>query len=172
LVTLQDLFEVLIGDILGRKDFLSNRFYMPDEGTLIASSRMELERVEELLEEGTELAVVLDEYGALAGLVTLQDLFEVLIGDILGRRDFVSQRFYMPDEDTLIASSRMELERVEELLAIELDADDVETLGGYLMKILGEVPEPGHRYVRNGVTWTVLNAEGPALGMIKVESER
>jgi putative hemolysin len=126
----------------------------------------------ELLEEGTELAVVLDEYGALAGLVTLQDLFEVLIGDILGRRDFVSQRFYMPDEDTLIASSRMELERVEELLAIELDADDVETLGGYLMKILGEVPEQGRRYVRNGVTWTVLNAEGPALGMIKLESER
>ena len=128
--------------------------------------------LQELSDEGGELAVVLDEYGALAGLTTLEDLFELLVGDILGRRDFQSQRFYMPDEHTLVASSRIELERVEELLEISFDAKGVETLGGYLMKILGEVPEQGSVHRREGLVWTVIAADGPALKTIKLERKR
>ncbi len=128
--------------------------------------------LQELSDEGASLAVALDEYGALGGLVTLEDLFEVLVGDIMGRRDFQSQRFYMPDEHTLIASSRIELERVEDLLQFEFDEEGIETLGGYLMKILGEVPEQGRSYRKDGFIWTVLGAKGPVLGTIKLERER
>ncbi len=126
----------------------------------------------ELLEEGERLAVVLDEYGALAGLTTLEDLYELLVGDVLDHRDYISQRFYMPDENTLVASSRMEPERVEELLGLKLVGHDVETLGGYLMAALGEVPERGRRYELGRVAWTVLSAKGPALGTVKLERLR
>jgi len=123
----------------------------------------------ELLEEDESVALVLDEYGALAGLASLEDLFEVLVGNILNRRDFESQRFYMPDENTLIASARMELESVSEILRRSFESEEAETLGGYLVQALGEIPATGTSHDLDGHRWTVLDAEGPALRTLRLE---
>jgi CBS domain containing-hemolysin-like protein len=123
----------------------------------------------ELLEKGAPLAVVLDEYGALAGLATLEDLFEVMVGDIRDSHDTESLRYHMPTPDTLIASSRLPAERVRELLGVTLSSGSAETLGGHLMEVLGEVPETGTPYVVDGLLWTVLSARGPALGTLRLE---
>jgi putative hemolysin len=125
----------------------------------------------EMLEEDETLAVVLDEYGSLVGLAALEDLFEVLVGNILNRRDFESQRFFMPDENTLIASARMELVEAAEVLGHSLGAEgtESETLGGFLMESLGEVPEKGSAFELSEFRWTVLDAEGPALRTLRLE---
>ncbi|MCB1163859.1 CBS domain-containing protein, partial [bacterium] len=123
----------------------------------------------ELLEKGAPLAVVLDEYGALAGLATLEDLFEVVVGDIRDSHDSESLRYHMPTPNTLIASSRLPAERVKELLGVALSPGSAETLGGRLMEALGEVPEIGRPYALDGLVWTVLSARGPALGTLRLE---
>lgn len=123
----------------------------------------------ELLEKGAPLAVVLDEYGSLAGLATLEDLFEVIVGDIRDSHDSESLRYHLPTPDTLIASSRLPVERVHELLGVMLSPGSAETLGGHLMERLGEVPETGRPYTVDGLVWTVLSARGPALGTLRLE---
>lgn len=123
----------------------------------------------ELLEEGESQALVIDEYGALSGLASLEDLFEVLVGEIFSRRDYESQRFFMPDENTFIVSARMELPRARELTGLKLAGRDVETLGGYLLDSLGEVPEVGESHILESYRWTLMDAKGPSLKTLKLE---
>lgn len=123
----------------------------------------------ELLERDAPLAVALDEYGALAGLVTLADLFAVLAGEFQSGADTESLRYAMPDPNTLVASSRLPVARAEELLGARFAVESAETLGGYLMEQLGEVPEPGRPYRFDDFEWLVLTARGPALGTLRLE---
>jgi len=123
----------------------------------------------DLLEKHAPLAVILDEYGALAGMATLEDLYEVLVGEILDSEESESLRYYHPEPDVLVASSRLSLERAGELLGVVLASDEMETLGGFLMEGLAEVPEPGRSYELAGITWTVLSSRGPALGTLRLE---
>jgi putative hemolysin len=123
----------------------------------------------ELLERDLPLAVVLDEYGALAGMATLEDLYEVLVGEILDSEDRERLRFYQPVEGTLVASSRLPLDKAVELLGLPFASDEMETLGGYFMERLGEVPRLGDSHELDGLRWTVLSSVGPALGTLRIE---
>ena len=156
-------------DLLGRENSEEPVSSLSRPVRFCPESQMAGPLLAEMLDEDETLAVVLDEYGSLAGLAALEDLFEVLVGNILNRRDFESQRFYMPDEDTLIASARMELEQACEILRMPLMSEESETLGGFLMEQLGEVPEEGSVCEMAGLRWTVLDAEGPALRTLKLE---
>ncbi len=139
------------------------------EAEFCPESRKAGSLLRELLERELPLAVVLDEYGALAGMATLEDLYEVLVGEILDSEDRESLRYYQPAEGTLVASSRLPLDKATELLGHDFPSDAVETLGGYLMERLGEVPRRGEHYDLDGLRWTVLSAEGPSLGTLRLE---
>jgi len=122
----------------------------------------------ELLAKDAMLAVVLDEYGALAGLVSVDDLFAVVVGR-LRQQSKDELHFRLLDAGTLIASSRLPVARLPELLGLRLPPAEAETLGGYLMEKLGELPETGRAYAVEGLTWTVLSARGPALGTLRIQ---
>ncbi len=122
----------------------------------------------ELLAQDAALAIVLDEYGALAGLISVDDLFGLVVGRL--RQQSKDELHYrLLDAGTLIASSRLPVIRLPEILGLRLPPAEAETLGGYLMERLGEVPEMGHSYRIDGLTWTVLSARGPALGALRIE---
>ena len=122
----------------------------------------------ELLAKGETLAVVVDEYGALAGLVSVDDLFAVVVGRLRQQsRDELHYRLL--DARTLIASSRLPVARLPELIGLRLPPASAETLGGYLMERLGEVPETGRVYAIAGLEWTVLSARGPALTTLRLQ---
>lgn len=123
----------------------------------------------QLLAEGEPAALVLDEYGALAGLVSLVDLYEVLVGDIFSRHDFESRRYALVNARTLVASGRTPRDVAERLLRCNLGGGEAETLAGALMERLGELPETGRAYDLAGVRWTVLDADGPALRTLRLE---
>jgi len=157
------------GDLLGRENSEEAVASLARPARFCPESQKAGSLLAELLEEDGNLALVLDEYGALSGLASLEDLFEVLVGNILNRRDFESQRFYMPDENTLIASARMELEQASEILNMVLESEEAETLGGYLIEKLGEIPDEGSLHRIDGLLWSVLDAEGPALRTLRLE---
>ena len=159
-------------DLLNREDSEDPVSSLARPARFCPESQMAGPLLKEMLAEDENLAVVADEYGSLAGLVSVVDLYEVLVGDIFTRRDLESQRFYLPDENTLIASARLELEQLTELMKVELDESHDETLGGYLMEALGEVPATGQSVSLNGLTWTVIDAEGPALKTLRLERKR
>lgn len=125
----------------------------------------------ELLAKEAALAVVVDEYGALAGLVSVDDLFAVVVGRLRQQsRDELHYRLL--DARTLIASSRLPVARLPELIGLRLPPAGAETLGGYLMESLGELPETGRVYAVAGLEWTVLSARGPALTTLRLQQPR
>jgi CBS domain containing-hemolysin-like protein len=89
------------------------------------------------------MALVVDEYGGIAGLVTLEDLIEELVGDITDEYDTESSEWSALGEDRYRVATRLPLDDLSDLFDIDIDEDDVDTVGGLMTKYLGRLPEGG-----------------------------
>ncbi|WP_051478470.1 hemolysin family protein [Arthrobacter sp. H5] len=107
--------------------------------------------LQELQRESTHVAIVIDEYGGTAGLVTLEDLIEEIVGEIVDEYDSeVPEMESLADGEYRI-SSRMGIDDLGELFNVDLEDDEVDTVGGLLAKSLGRVPIVGSQVVVDGI---------------------
>jgi CBS domain containing-hemolysin-like protein len=120
--------------------------------------------VDELLREmqaqQTHVAIVVDEYGGTAGIVTIEDVLEEIVGEIADEYDVEAPLVDELDDGSLRVSTRLHLDELSELLDVELEDDDVDTVGGLLAKHLGRVPIPGAQVWLHGVELTAESAQG------------
>ncbi|WP_184728826.1 hemolysin family protein [Saccharopolyspora phatthalungensis] len=127
-----------------------------------ASFVPDTKRLDELLGEmqlsRSHLAIAVDEYGGTAGLLTIEDIIEEIVGEITDESDLEERRpIERLDDGTVRVSSRLPVEDLGELFDVELDDSDVETVGGLLAQRLGRVPLPGAETEIAGLR---LRAEG------------
>ncbi|HCT77617.1 MAG TPA: hypothetical protein DGT23_13705 [Micromonosporaceae bacterium] len=117
--------------------------------------------VDDLLSEmqaaRTHIAIVIDEYGGTAGLVTIEDILEEIVGEITDEYDVEKPPIEKVGEDQVRVTARLPIEDLGELFDVELPTDEVETVGGLLAQALGRVPIPGSSAAIGGLT---LVAEG------------
>jgi CBS domain containing-hemolysin-like protein len=110
----------------------------------------ETKRVAELLREfqrrQVQSAIVVDEYGGTAGLVSLEDLLEEIVGEIRDEYDVESEPFVEEDEHTFLISGRVSIDQVADRLGLHLEGEGFETFGGYLLTQLGRVPKVGETF--------------------------
>ncbi len=118
------------------EDIMREPFFVP-EGKLIH------ELLREFQKEKMHMAIVVDEYGGTAGLVTLEDVIEEIVGEIQDEYDAESPLWQRIDERTVVADARLDTDEINEVLGEEVipTEEDYETLGGFLLSELGEVPE-------------------------------
>jgi CBS domain containing-hemolysin-like protein len=114
----------------------------------------------ELQKESTHVAIVIDEYGGTAGLVTLEDLIEEIVGEIVDEYDTESAEAVALGDGSFRVSARMSIDDLGELFDIELDDDEVDTVGGLLAKALGRVPIVGSSVKVDGVSLRAERLEG------------
>lgn len=114
----------------------------------------------ELQKESTHVAIVIDEYGGTAGLVTLEDLIEEIVGEIVDEYDTESAEAVELGDGSYRVSARMSIDDLGELFDIELDDDEVDTVGGLLAKALGRVPIVGSAVEVHGVALRADRLEG------------
>ncbi|MCB5275679.1 Magnesium and cobalt efflux protein CorC [Arthrobacter sp. SO5] len=129
--------------------------YVPD-------SKPVSELLRELQKESTHVAIVIDEYGGTAGLVTLEDLIEEIVGEIVDEYDTESAEAVELGDGSYRVSARMSIDDLGELFDLELDDDEVDTVGGLLAKALGRVPIVG----------STVNVHGLALRADRLEGRR
>jgi CBS domain containing-hemolysin-like protein len=89
------------------------------------------------------VAMVVDEYGGTAGLVTIEDILEEIVGEITDEYDEAPEAVQTLSDGAFRVSSRYPIDELGELFGVPLDDDDVDTVGGLMAKLLGKVPIPG-----------------------------
>jgi CBS domain containing-hemolysin-like protein len=123
----------------------------------------ETKRVAELLKEfqrgQVQIAIVVDEYGGTAGLVTIEDLLEELVGEIRDEYDVESEPVVEDSDGAIVFSAKVSIDEMIERLGLSLEPEGYETVGGYILTELGRVPAVGERFQIDGLAIEVLEAE-------------
>lgn len=113
------------------------------------------EALQEFREQSVHLAVVVDEYGGTAGIVTMEDILEEIVGEIRDEFDVEGERIRIVDERRVILDPRIDLDDLNEELGLQLPAEDSDTLGGFLYSELGRVPSRGDTVEYDGLHFTI-----------------
>lgn len=124
--------------------------------------------LQQMKKDAVHVCLVIDEYGGVAGLVTLEDLIEELVGEIADEYDPRSREVVELGDGRYRVSARLPLDEVGELFGIELEDDDVDSIGGLLGKVLGRVPLPGVTAEHGGLRLTGGASRGRGRGLATV----
>ena len=138
----------------------------------VPESKKADETLRQMQQESNHLAMVVDEYGGIAGLVTLEDLLEELVGDISDEYDRNVAEVVRLAEGVYRVSARLPTDELGDLFGIELDDDDVDSVGGLLTKALGRLPVTGSSAVVSGLVLTAERTEGRRKHLTNVLVER
>lgn len=136
-------------------------FFVPDS-----------KRVSDLLlqmqKEHARMAVLLDEYGGMAGIVTQEDIVEEIFGELDDELDRSDDEIQTIDEHTTIVEGSLRVEEANEQLSLQLPEGDYETIAGLILDRLGHLPQEGEHIEIDGVALTVLEVQGPRITRIEI----
>jgi CBS domain containing-hemolysin-like protein len=130
------------------------------EPVFVPESKPVDELLRDMQAELGHIAIVVDEYGGTAGLVTMEDVLEEIVGEITDEYDRETPPVEKVDEETCRVTARLPVEDLEELYDVEIPHEDVETVGGLLAMALGRVPIPGATAKVNGLTLVAESSKG------------
>lgn len=142
-------------------DVIRDAFFVP-----------ETKRIAELFGEmrrsGNQMAIAVDEYGGIAGLVTLKQLTEEVVGPVGEEGIGPEEEFEAIDKNTFQVSGGMSIDEVNQELGINLPMGDFETIAGFLLDILGHFPEEGQHVDHPGLKFEIIEMQGLKIEAIKV----
>lgn len=122
----------------------------------------------EMRRKKAHMAIVVDEYGGTAGLVTIEDLLEEIVGPILDEYDVEEKLLEIVNERVALVDGRVSLEEVNEQLGLDLPVGDVDTVGGFVYARLGRVPAQGESVTTDGVELFVERLEGHRIARVRI----
>lgn len=132
----------------------------------------ESKKIDELLKEmqrkRAQMAIVVDEYGGTAGIVTLEDILEEIVGEIKDEYDKESELIQRIDENTAIVDARALIEDVNEELGLSLSDEEADTMGGLMYALLGKVPEEGENVELEDAILTVEKTDGKRITKVRI----
>ncbi len=123
---------------LNLKKILRTAYFVPEN-----------KKIDELLDifqrDRIQIAIAIDEYGGTAGLVTLEDVIEEIVGEIVDEYEKETKLYEVIDNHTIIADGIIDLDEINELFNLEIPKNDFETLGGFIYDLMGRVPKKGEK---------------------------
>jgi putative hemolysin len=132
----------------------------------------EVKKIDRLLPEmqrqGIHLAVVVDEYGGTVGIVTIEDLLEEIVGEIDDEFDEAVSPYRKLGENHFLINARMEMEALNEALHLDLPLGDYDTLGGFIISQIGDLPRPGEQVRWNNLRFVVRLAEARSVKEVEL----
>ena len=151
------------GRLRGKEGLIRSAYFVPE--TKPADNLLD-----ELMSRKEKMAVVVDEYGACTGIVTMEDLVEEIVGDIADEYDVDEVRmFHKMGEEQYLVDSRMEVEDVREALSLPIPEGDYETLAGYLLERFEHIPNEGEYISLEGWTLTVESSNERQIETVRLE---
>jgi len=164
--------------IIYAKDLL--RYWGKDPATVSIPKVMrqpffvpESKRIEELLQDfksrRVHLAIAVDEFGGTSGLITIEDLIEEIVGDIMDEYDLEESQLQRDGDGSYLVDARINIYELEELLDIKvLNKDEFDTLGGYLSHLAGHVPKVGETISEGHLEMTVIDGDERRISRVRI----
>ncbi len=143
------------------KDAVRPAYFVPE-------SKKVDELLHELQKKRVQMAIVVDEYGGTAGLVTIEDILEEIVGEIQDEFDAEEESIEVVNENEAIFNALVSVDDVNRLLTLALDAQDVDTLGGYVYAHLGKMPVSGDEFEVENVSFSVVATDGRRIRKVRV----
>ncbi len=132
----------------------------------------ETKRVSDLLRDmqsgKVHIAVVVDEFGGTAGIVTIEDLIEELVGEIVDEHDTEEALVEVADDGNLLVDGRLSVEELSELVGVDLPDEEWDTVGGLVLGLAGRVPRESESFDVEGVTLTATRVQGRRVARVTV----
>jgi CBS domain containing-hemolysin-like protein len=122
----------------------------------------------EMRDQNHRMAILIDEYGGMAGVVTLEDLIEEIVGDIDDNLKDPDHNPQQIDERTTVVEGQMRLEDVNEELDVRLPSGDYETIAGFILAKVGRIPAQGDIIIHERLRLTILEMQGPRIKRIEI----
>jgi gliding motility-associated protein GldE len=146
------------------KKFTRPPFFVPETKKLDDLFR-------EMRAKKVQIAIVLDEYGGTAGLVTLEDLLEEIVGEITDEYDVEEHPVQIIDENTIIVDGKMPIDEVSELLNLKLEKDGQESIGGLVISLFDRIPRENDSIKNGGLEFIIEEMIGKRILKVKIKNE-
>jgi putative hemolysin len=133
------------------------RFIRP--ATFVPETKRVAEMLKEFQRKQVQVAIAVDEYGGTAGLVTIEDLLEEIVGEIRDEYDVEVEPVVDEGDGSFVFSAKVNIDEVRDRLGVEIEPEGFETVGGYVLTRVGRVPAVGETFELDGLQVEVLEAE-------------
>ncbi|MBP9021300.1 MAG: HlyC/CorC family transporter [Syntrophobacterales bacterium] len=122
----------------------------------------------ELKAERRQMAIIIDEYGGTAGLVTIEDLIEEIVGEIVGEHEPEERKIVEMTDGTFLVDGRAEIEEVEACFGVEIPKGKYETLGGFILHLIRKIPASGEKVSYGCLEMAVESADEKRIKKVRV----
>ncbi len=138
------------------KKLLINPWYLPGDSSVS-------KHLQEFKDQGSTIAFIVDEYGGLMGMVTLEDVLEEIVGDIDGKQNIINSK-----DGSFVVKADMNLLDVNEQIGSKFENEEVSTIGGFLLDKIEKIPKKGENFFINDYCFRILEATDTAVELIKI----
>lgn len=157
----KDLLTFWSAEHLDLKDIIRTPYFIPETKKISHLLR-------ELRDKKSHMAIVIDEYGGTAGLVTIEDIIEEIIGEIHDEHDNDEILMVATDEGDLVVDARLEIEKLVEHFNLEVPKGNFESVGGFIISLLGRVPQPQETITHAPLEMTIESADERKIRKVRV----
>lgn len=154
--------DFLLNASVPARDLVKRPFFAPE------SMRID-DLLQELQRRHIHIAVITDEYGVTSGIVTIEDILEEIVGEIRDEFDFEAPNIRMMDQKNFEVNGQTHIDEVNEKVGLAIDTDEVDTVGGYVILMLGKIPQAGDRLEAEDFTITVNDVSKNRITSLTIE---
>jgi CBS domain containing-hemolysin-like protein len=167
IVHAKDLLQVCGRDDIAVRDIARPPYFIPETKKIS-------ELLKDLRDKKSHMTIVIDEYGGTAGILTLEDIIEEIIGEIMDEYDAEVKRIVEQEDGTILVDARLDVEDLEEYVGVELPEGKFESVGGFIISLLGRVPDVQEQVMFGNLEMVVAAADSRKIEKViirKVPSE-
>jgi CBS domain containing-hemolysin-like protein len=145
------------------RNFIRDAYYIPE-------SKMVTALLDEMQKNKFQIAIVLDEHGGTAGLITLEDIMEEIVGGLQDEFEAIEaeKEVEVVDERTFVVSGTTGMDEINELVGTDLDSKDFHTIGGFLFGLFGRLPKVGEQLRYHSLRFLILEMDGKKIEKLKI----
>ncbi len=144
-------------------DLIREAYYIPE-------SKMVTELLDDMQKKKFQIAIIVDEHGGTAGLITLEDLMEEIVGSLQDEFETIEaeKEVEIVDERTFVVSGSTGIDEINDLVGVELKSEEFHTIGGFLFDLFGRLPKVGEQLSYHNIKLLILEMDGKKIEKIKI----